>query len=207
MIGLVDLDIGNIGSISNMLRRLGVEHVISKDLTVLEKASKLILPGVGAFDSVMGRVQEMQLVPFLEEQVCQKKKPFMGVCVGMQILANASEEGNLQGLGWIPGQVKKFTFEGEVTKLRVPHMGWNKVNPTSSDLIFKDQNPEDAFFYFVHSYYYEVADPMSSLATTTYGKEFTSIVKKDNIYGVQFHPEKSHKHGLLLFKNFSEIPC
>lgn len=207
MIGLVDLNTGNIGSISNMLRRLGINHLTSSDPVTLKAASKLILPGVGAFDNVMNRIRELDLIPFLEDQVITKEKPFLGICVGMQILADSSEEGELSGLGWIPGKVKKFTFPQEQKELRVPHMGWNKIQPQFPDPIFQSQDPDDSFFYFVHSYYFKVNAAADSLAITDYGMDFTSAVKRKNIYGVQFHPEKSHKQGLLLFKNFSELTC
>jgi len=203
MIAIVDFDMGNLGSIQNMLSRLGFESEITSDLDRIAEADKLILPGVGAFDMAMTNLAERQMIPLLNNLVLKKKVPIIGICLGMQLLSNRSEEGNLPGLGWIEADTIRFKFSPE-KNLRVPHMGWNTVDIRKDSCIFKDMYKEPRF-YFVHTYHVKCKSDDSILATTDYGFDFTSAVSKDNVYGVQFHPEKSHKFGMKLLQNFAEL--
>jgi glutamine amidotransferase len=198
--------VGNSGSIKNMIRRAGGESVISSGKDDIESANGYILPGVGAFDHGMSKLNNSGLLDILKTQVMNNKKPILGICLGMQMLLNRSDEGELPGLGWLDGEVKKFTFKNnnENKKLKIPHMGWNIVRPRIKQTLFKGFE-EESRFYFVHSYYVSCNKEENILGTTQYGHEFVSSVRKDNIYGVQFHPEKSHRFGMNLFKNFLEI--
>lgn len=205
MIAIVDYGMGNLASIKNMLKRIGVDAEITSSCDVLEAASRIILPGVGAFDNAMLNMESLGIVETLTKKALVEKVPILGICLGMQILLESSEEGGRAGLGWIEGRVRKFVFEKGPTQLKVPHMGWNLVNPNSGDsFLFKGLiSPR---FYFVHGYYVECKNAGEVLATTNYGSEFHSAVHRDNIFGTQFHPEKSHKFGMQLLKNFVEIP-
>tara|TARA_B110001452_G_C15180345_1_gene410008 strand:- start:88 stop:696 length:609 start_codon:yes stop_codon:yes gene_type:complete len=202
MITIVDYGLGNLGSVLNMLKRIGVEGEIKSDLKSIENASKLILPGVGAFDAAMKKLNESNLTSVLKIKALEEKTPIMGICLGMQILMNSSEEGSKAGLGLIDGEVKKFSYDD--SQLKIPHMGWNYVYMSRNDAPLINGLGESKF-YFVHSYYVKVKDKTNSLLTTNYGIEFDSGVMKDNIYGFQFHPEKSHKFGMKLFENFAEL--
>lgn len=199
MITIIDYGIGNLGSVLNMLKRIGVEGEVKSDLESIKDASKLILPGVGAFDTAMKKINKSNLTNVLKSKALEEKIPIMGICLGMQLLMNLSEEGIEPGLGLIDGEVKKFSFENP--SLKVPHMGWNYVHTTQKDdPIIKGL--DQSKFYFVHSYYVKVKDDNNSLLKTNYGINFDSGVRKDNIFGFQFHPEKSHKFGIKLFENF-----
>lgn len=202
MITIVDYGLGNLGSVLNMLKRIGVEGEIKSDLKSIENASKLILPGVGAFDAAMKKLNESNLSSVLKVKALEEKTPIMGICLGMQILMNSSEEGSKAGLGLIDGEVKKFPYVD--SQLKIPHMGWNYVYMSRKDspLFYGLAEPK---FYFVHSYYVKVKNKKNSLLTTNYGIEFDSGVIKDNVYGFQFHPEKSHKFGMKLFENFAKL--
>ena len=202
MITIVDYGLGNLGSVLNMLKRIGVEGEIKSDLKSIENASKLILPGVGAFDAAMKKLNESNLTSVLKIKALEEKTPIMGICLGMQILMNSSEEGSKAGLGLIDGEVKKFSYDD--SQLKIPHMGWNYVYMSRNNAPLFNGLGESKF-YFVHSYYVKVKDKTNSLLTTNYGIEFDSGVMKDNIYGFQFHPEKSHKFGMKLFENFAEL--
>lgn len=204
MVAIVDYGMGNLGSIQNMLLRIGAPCVITSDPDSIRSAKRLILPGVGAFDHAMSNLKELGIVPLLNELVEGKRVPILGICLGMQILTKSSEEGVLPGLGWIDAQTVRFRFEGELAKLRVPHMGWNKIEAVRPDAVLNDL-PLDPRFYFVHTYHVCCKDPADILARTTYGIPFHSVIRKGNVMGVQFHPEKSHKFGLALLKNFLEI--
>lgn len=199
-ITIVGYGVGNLGAIPNMLHRLGAGALITSDPDRIRAADKLILPGVGAFDAAVERLQELGLVEVLHEQV-RRGIPVLGVCLGMELLAGASEEGVLPGLGWVPGRVVRFRPEIADDGLRIPHMGWNYVTPTS-DLPLLRELGERPRFYFAHSYHFIVDDPRDVAATTMYGCSFPSVVHHDNVTGVQFHPEKSHRFGLKLFENF-----
>jgi imidazole glycerol-phosphate synthase subunit HisH len=198
---IIDYGVGNAGSIKNMLGKLGFDSEISNDFTKINNAHKLILPGVGHFDFGMQKLEEYNLIEILSKRVLTEGVPILGVCLGMQLLTKSSEEGNLSGLGWIDGQTKKFSTD--IVGLRIPHMGWNTLSQTRDTTLFANLEAE-ARFYFVHSYFVECNSEAAnqSIATTMYGNEFTSSVRKDNIFGVQFHPEKSHKFGMQIYRNF-----
>lgn len=201
MITIVDYGMGNLGSIRNMFKRIGVEARVTSDLSEIADAEKLMLPGVGAFDSAMQAINGSGLRDLLERKVLAEKTPVLGVCLGMQILTDGSEEGKEQGLGWIPGRATRFD---PAKGLKVPHMGWNLTRPEGESPLHKGLD-EDSRFYFVHSYRVAVENPEHALFTTVYGDRFDSGIHRNNIYGVQFHPEKSHKFGMTLLKNFSEL--
>ncbi|MFW9963993.1 MAG: imidazole glycerol phosphate synthase subunit HisH [Candidatus Sifarchaeia archaeon] len=202
MITIVDFDMGNLGSIQNMLSRLGFESEISSDLERIRDAEKLILPGVGAFDMAMTNLEERGLIPVLNDLVLKKKVTVLGICLGMQLLSKRSEEGELSGLGWIDAETIRFKFSPD-QNLRIPHMGWNIIDVQQESCLFKDMYKEPRF-YFVHSYHVKCSSKDSILTTTQYGIEFTSSVMKENVYGTQFHPEKSHKFGMKVLQNFAE---
>lgn len=204
MIVIVDYGMGNLKSIQNMFKKVGVSAAISASHDEIMAADKLILPGVGAFDNAMKNLNEMKMIPVLNEKVLEKKTPTLGICLGMQLLTEKSEEGTLPGLGWIKGETKRFVFTGDNARLRIPHMGWNTVEVCKESKLFTDMFDEPRF-YFVHSFHVVCADDSDSLCKTEYGYTFTSAVERGNIYGAQFHPEKSHKFGMKLLKNFAEI--
>lgn len=199
-ITIVGYGVGNLGAIPNMLQRLGAYASITSDPDRIREADKLILPGVGAFDAAMARLGELDLVAVLDEQV-RRGIPVLGLCLGMELLAERSEEGVMPGLGWVPGRVVRFGAEVGSAGLRVPHMGWNYVTPTTDLPLLRDLG-ERPRFYFAHSYYLKPDDPADIAATTTYGSTFASVVHRANVTGIQFHPEKSHRFGLKLFENF-----
>lgn len=203
MIAIVDYGLGNLKSIQNMLSHIGVKSSISNHPVAIRESSKLILPGVGAFDSGIINLQKAKLIELLNEEVLIKKKPILGICLGMQLMTRLSEEGKERGLSWFNAQTRRLAFSDE-QRLKVPHMGWNTAIPKSSSTIFNGLEKENRF-YFVHSYFVECLDPNDILATCDYGSEFSCAIAKENIYGVQFHPEKSHKFGMKLLKNFAEL--
>lgn len=201
MITIVDYGMGNLGSIQNMLKRIEVASSVTSDLRAIEDASRIILPGVGAFDGAMARINESGLREVLDRKALVERVPLLGICLGMQLLTRGSEEGVLPGLGWIPAATHRFPSRDG---LKVPHMGWNLVRsgtPSPLTLDFADETR----FYFVHSYYVAADDPQHSILRTTYGVEFDSALQRGNIYGAQFHPEKSHRFGMRLLKNFAEL--
>nr|WP_320017314.1 imidazole glycerol phosphate synthase subunit HisH [uncultured Desulfobacter sp.] len=198
---------GNTGSIINMIRRVGGDAIISADDQDISTAAALILPGVGAFDNGMEKLRASGLLPVIEKRIFDDKIPILGICLGMQLLFESSEEGAFEGLGWIPGQVKRFNFsDTSQAGLKIPHMGWNEIQPANNHLLFAGLESE-ARFYFVHSYHIVCDVDKYSIAKAVYGYAFTCAVQNDNIYGVQFHPEKSHRFGMGLFKNFLENIC
>lgn len=199
MLTIIDYGVGNISAIQNVYKQLNIPTNLAKQPNDLLSATKLILPGVGAFDSVMKKLKQSAMLELLNEVVLNKKIPVLGICVGMQILASGSEEGELAGLGWIKGTVKKFP-----NQLRLPHMGWNSFSQFKNNNLFKSLDM-DLQFYFLHSYYFACESAADILAHTKYDFEFASVVNNANIYGVQFHPEKSHRYGTTLLKNFAEI--
>lgn len=199
MITIVDYQMGNVGSIKNMLKKVGAESEISGDPAVLRGANKLILPGVGAFDTGMRHLADSGLIDVLNELVLEKKVPVLGICLGMQLLTRKSEEGTLPGLGWVAADTIKFRFDDP--ELRVPHMGWNSLRASNGSPLFQGYS-EEPRYYFVHSYHVVCDDPADAAGTTQYGFPFTSAVQKGNVYGTQFHPEKSHKYGMQLLRNF-----
>lgn len=204
MIGIIDYGLGNINAFLNIYKRL---HVPAKRLHTpndFEGVSKLILPGVGAFDHAMDTFNHSGMREITEKQVFEGKIPVIGICVGMQMLANSSDEGKLPGLGWIPGTVRKFDESRIPFATRLPHMGWNDVDVDRNSSIFRDF-PQDSRFYFLHSYYFECTVAEDGIARADYGGNFTCAVNRDNVFGVQFHPEKSHHFGVQLLENFSKI--
>ena len=202
MITIVDYGMGNLGSVLNMFKKIGVASQITSDLKVIESATKLLLPGVGSFDKAMHRINNSGIKNFLDYKVLTEKTPILGICLGMQLLTNSSEEGIEKGLGYINASTKKFFFHDK--KIKVPHMGWNLIKKSKNSKLTKDFI-EDSRFYFVHSYYVEVENQEDSILKTRHGVEFDSAIENKNVYGAQFHPEKSHKFGMKLFKNFSNI--
>lgn len=200
MIAIVDYGMGNLGSIQNMLKRIGAQVTITKDSAKIGAADKIILPGVGAFDSAMENLNKLGLTQILNDLVLEKRKPILGICLGMQLMTKRSDEGHTPGLGWLDAETVRF----ENGPLRVPHMGWNTVDVKRADPLFKDMY-EEPRFYFVHSYYVKCADESDILTSTRYGIDFCSSFVRGNIRGVQYHPEKSHKFGMLLLKNFAEL--
>lgn len=203
MIALVDYGLGNIQAFANIYRRLGIEAWAARTPDDLRRASQIILPGVGAFDWAMTRLQASGLREVLDEEVLGKKKSVLGICVGMQMLARSSEEGGLPGLGWIDATVVKFDTRLLEGKTHLPHMGWNDATPMSTDTLFSGLDAPR--YYFLHSYFMKPDREENILATSSYGVTFTSAVRSDNVYGTQFHPEKSHDWGVRLLKNFAEL--
>jgi imidazole glycerol-phosphate synthase subunit HisH len=200
MVTIVDYKTGNIGSIRNMLKKIGETSVITSRRDEIADASKLILPGVGAFDTGMKNLRDLDLIDILTQKVLADKIPVLGICLGLQLLSSKSEEGLLPGLGWINAETLRFKFSN-TSEYKIPHMGWNFISIKKESRLFDGMYP-DARFYFVHSYYLSVSDSNDILASTLYESEFSSAFEKGNITGVQFHPEKSHKFGMKLLKNF-----
>lgn len=185
----------------NMLHRLQIPAVFTHDADEIRAASHILLPGVGAFDSAMGKLEHSGLIPILKEEAMLHKKPFLGICLGMQLLGEFSEEGTQNGLGFIPGGCHKFSFDHQ-SGFRVPHMGWTEISPEPENgLLF--QGIAEPRFYFVHSYYFEPAFPGHAAAYASYGIRYCCAIRRENIFGVQFHPEKSHAFGMKLFRNFA----
>lgn len=203
MITVVDYGAGNIGSVLNMIRKVGGQAVASGQSDELLKAEKILLPGVGSFDNAMSRLKNLALIEVFQERA-EAGVPFFGICLGMQLLSNNSEEGTLPGLGLIPGSVRRFKFDAEQAHLKIPHMGWNRAEPLREHSLCKGLE-NDARFYFVHSYFYECENPEHVLFKSTYGSDFASGIQRENVMGVQFHPEKSHRYGMQLLKNFIEL--
>ncbi|WP_060825400.1 imidazole glycerol phosphate synthase subunit HisH [Sulfurospirillum cavolei] len=202
MIAILDYGIGNLKSIHNMFKKIGIDAVITSDIHEIQNADKYLLPGVGSFDYAIMRLKNASFFDVLEKEVLEVKKPVLGICLGMQLLTQRSEEGKEQGLGWIDAQTIRFDLDDK--SLAIPHMGWNKVIPREEGkVLFK--HLQESRFYFVHSYHVVCNDEANIAATTCYGDDFTCSVSKGNIYGVQFHPEKSHKFGMQLLKNFGEL--
>lgn len=203
MIGVVDYDTGNIGSVLNMLKKVGAQAVVSRDPQVLRGADKLVLPGVGAFDEAMGNLHRFGLHDLLDELVLGQHRPILGVCLGAQLMARSSEEGRHPGLGWFNAHLVRFRAPGGAA-LRVPHMGWNEVQAEAEGGGIFQGVPQPMRFYFVHSYYMVPDEPGLDLASSNYGYRFTSAMGRGNILSMQFHPEKSHKYGLQVYRNFVE---
>jgi len=203
MITIIDYGMGNVGSIANMLKRSGFPVRLSALPQEIADSDKLILPGVGSFDTGMENLERLDLRDLVAQRV-QSGTPLLGICLGMQLLFEGSEEGVRAGLGWLRGRCVRFHFDDRPARLKIPHMGWNDVRPVARDSLFKDV-ADDAGYYFVHSYHPLCADPSDVLGWTTHGYEFASAVRRGNVFGTQFHPEKSHKHGKRLLKNFAEL--
>jgi len=204
MISIINYNAGNIKSIQNMLKRIGVKSMICSSAEEIEQADKLILPGVGHYDHGMKNLHQSLLIEILNKKVREDKTPLLGICLGAQLLGNKSEEGIEKGLGWIDMDVIKFDKKKLSSSLKIPHMSWNEIKINKPSALLEGLN-NDSRFYFVHSYHMQPNDKTDILTTTNYGYNFTSAIEKDNIYGVQFHPEKSHKVGMQLLTNFSNI--
>ncbi|PIQ15649.1 MAG: imidazole glycerol phosphate synthase subunit HisH [Flavobacteriales bacterium CG18_big_fil_WC_8_21_14_2_50_32_9] len=204
MISIINYNAGNIKSIQNMLKRIGVKSMICSSAEEIEQADKLILPGVGHYDHGMKNLHQSGLIEILNKKVREDKTPLLGICLGAQLLGNKSEEGIEKGLGWIDMDVIKFDKKKLSSSLKIPHMSWNEIKINKPSALLEGLN-NDSRFYFVHSYHMQPNDKTDILTTTNYGYNFTSAIEKDNIYGVQFHPEKSHKFGMQLLTNFSNI--
>jgi imidazole glycerol-phosphate synthase subunit HisH len=203
MIAIINYGSGNVRAIGNIYDRLRIPYIIANTTKDIDSSvHKLILPGVGAFDETMSTLLKSGFRNQLDELVKEKKMPVLGICVGMQILAEGSEEGVLPGLGWIPGYVKRFDADLLVLKPKLPHLGWNSIEIQKSSPLL-DTIDTELGFYFIHSYYFECMNTTDILTTTHYGIDFTSSVHRENIYGTQFHPEKSHSNGVQLLKNFA----
>ena len=206
-VSVIDCGVGNIGSVLNMLEHIGVSAEAITKADQVKKSEKLILPGVGNWDAGVQRLQESGLIDALKNRVLNDKVPILGICLGMQLFLNSSEEGMLPGLGWIDGTVKAFNFSGinfTARRLPSPHMGWNSVTVMHNSTLTESLD-ENSKFYFVHSFHVDVKDSENIMLQTDYGYAFTSGIRKENIYGVQFHPEKSHRHGVNLLRSFASI--
>jgi len=202
MITIVNYGMGNLGSLQNMLKRIGVAAQVASEPEGVLAAEKLILPGVGAFDAAMRCIGEKEgLREALDQRVLKDGVPVLGVCLGMQLLTDRSEEGELPGLGWIKGRAHRFPKD---LGMKVPHMGWNIALPATESPLVTDLGPEPRY-YFVHSYYVKVDQPDHAILTCRYGLDFAAGIGRENIYGVQFHPEKSHRFGMQILKNFSDL--
>jgi len=198
MIIIVDYDLGNLGSVFNMLKYLNIKSQITSDKNKIWKADKLILSGVGSFDNGIQNLISLGLKDILQEKVLNRKTPVLGICLGMQLMGNRSDEGNEIGLGWIDAVTERFDSKN----LPVPHMMWNYVKVVSDSKLLLNLDL-DARFYFAHSYFLKCNNPDIVVALTAYGNEFVSVIEQENILGVQFHPEKSHKYGMKLLSNFA----
>ena len=202
MIALPNLSIGNFASVLRMIQKAGGEAKLVGDPSDLRSADKIILAGVGSFDNGMQSLRDGQWVDALNDAALNRKVPVLGICLGMQLMFERSEEGRAKGLGWVSGQVRRFSLPAE-SGLKVPHMGWNTVTVTRPNPLFPAE--EDQRFYFVHSYHADCASADDVLATATHGQRFTAAMNRGNLYGVQFHPEKSHRFGMAVLKNFLDI--
>ena len=202
---IVDTGVGNVRSIANMLKRAKIYAEVSDDPEVLLQAEALILPGVGSYDSAMRRFKAAGLIEVLNEQALIRRTPILGICLGMQLLASGSEEGDESGFNWIPGMLKKISAVGDDgNRVRVPHMGWNIIRDTTGKCLY-DNMGDEARFYFDHSYCFVPENEEDYCGSVYHGHRFAAGIRRGNIFGVQFHPEKSHRFGLALFHNFIDF--
>jgi imidazole glycerol-phosphate synthase subunit HisH len=207
-IAIVDYGVGNLNSVANMIRRSGAEAHFVRNAAEVQKAERLVLPGVGAFDTCRRALDQIDGLEMAIRDAVERGVPLLGICVGMQMLATSSEEGSLAGLDLVPGCVRRFDLEETAGSrvLRVPHMAWCPVEPCGRSTLFKGDLSEINRFYFVHSYYFECANAEDISGVAFHGHEFTAAVERGSVHGVQFHPEKSHRYGLALFRNFAALP-
>lgn len=203
MIAIIDYGLGNVRAFANVYTKLNIPFIIAKNTKELEKSHKIIVPGVGSFDYAMNLLEKSGMKELLNDMVQKCNVPVLGVCVGMQMMATSSEEGICPGLGWIDGQVKKFQTSSS-QPINVPHMGWNNISPVINSGLMDGLSSESRF-YFLHSYYFNCENEEPVLASTHYGNEFTCAIHRKNVYGVQFHPEKSHRWGEKLLENFARL--
>lgn len=204
MITIIDYGSGNIKAIANIYEKLNIQYQVATTPEQVVGAKKIFLPGVGAFDETISKLDSTGFREVLDLEVLQNKVPIIGICVGMQILAESSEEGTLKGLGYVKGHVRKIDVNLLQHKPKLPHLGWNTVTVNKDHFLLNNIDP-DFGFYFLHSFYFECEDPNDILTTTTYGKPFASAVVHDNVFGIQFHPEKSHQNGITLLHNFAKL--
>ncbi len=203
MIVIIDYEMGNLWSVLKAFKRINADAIVSSKIEDIKNAGKLILPGVGHFRNGMDKLRKLNLIDVLNEKVLSQKTPILGICLGVQLFTKHSEEGDCEGLGWLDGKTIRFNFDKSNSIYKIPHMGWNNIKPEKDCVLF-DGLEKDALFYFVHSFHV-CPDKKDDIASTTeYNVRFVSSVQKDNIYGTQFHPEKSHKNGLKILKNFVE---
>lgn len=200
MIAIINYGMGNLGSVKRKLDLIGADSLITSDPEVISNSTKLILPGVGHFGNAVNEIKTRDLWDVLNQEVLDKKKPILGICLGMQLMAKKSEEGEAEGFGWFDAEVVRFRIEDKL-RFKVPQMGWNQVTLKKPSCLFEGINLQQGF-YFVHSYHLKCNDPSDVLNETVYEYPFVSAIQKDNIYGVQFHPEKSHEAGEKLLRNF-----
>ena len=202
MITIIDYGLGNIRAFVNVFERLNIKTIVAQSSKDLERATKLILPGVGSFDYAINLLNKSGMRDTIENKVLLNKVPVLGICLGMHLFANYSEEGTTPGLGWVEGEVILFNADLIPYKTRLPHMGWNTIQPINNNSLLSGFNG-DSRFYFLHSYYFECNNTNDVISTTEYGNTYTSALNKNNIFGIQFHPEKSHSNGIKLLKNFA----
>jgi imidazole glycerol-phosphate synthase subunit HisH len=200
---ILDYSVGNLHSVKRKIQKLGVTPVVSSCASDIKRADKIIMPGVGHFKNAMDCLNDLHLADALQEAVLISKKPILGICLGMQLMAKKSEEGNVEGLGWLDAEVVKFDVSDSL-KYKVPHTGWNQIQITKQSLLMKNILPSSEF-YFNHSYHFKASVSGDILNQTTYEYDFTTAVERDNIFGVQYHPEKSHDSGIQLLKNFVDL--
>lgn len=200
---IIDYGMGNLRSVQKKFNKVGFDAEISSNLDVINSATKLVLPGVGHFSHGVKKLKELGIWDVLNRVVLEKKTPILGICLGMQLMAKHSKEGNVDGLGWFDADVVKFQI-GNQLKYKVPHMGWNNTSIKKENILYSNLD-DSSMFYFVHSYYMKCNDQSDVLATTGYEDQFVSVIQKNNIYGTQFHPEKSHDDGDKMIKNFVEL--
>jgi glutamine amidotransferase len=203
MITLLNYGLGNVEAFVSIYKRMNIPVSVAETADQLKDAEKIILPGVGAFDWAMMRLNKSGMRACLDDLVMVKNKPVLGVCVGMQMMARRSDEGELAGLGWIDAEVKRFDESRLTQKTHLPHMGWNDVSPRYTACLFKEITAPR--FYFLHSYYFVPSNQDALLAMTDYNCSYASAVRLGNVFGTQFHPEKSHQWGIQLLKNFAEL--
>ena len=205
MIVIIDYGVGNLRSVYNKLKRIGQNAEISSDLSTIAKADKIIIPGVGHFKNGMDKLKEYDLIDILNKRVLIEKIPVLGICLGVQLFTKRSEEGDCEGLGWIDAETIRFVIPAsEKTRFKVPHIGWNSVSIIKDSLLFKNVDPSE-LFYFVHSYHLKCNDKNSILGNSNYAYDFVSCIEQGNIFGTQFHPEKSQDAGIQLFENFVKL--
>lgn len=203
MISIIDYGVSNYGAIQNMFRKIGIETEVIDNRTQVLGATKLILPGVGAYDHGMRELRQRSLDSAIIQAATELGTPLLGICLGMQLLGSRSEEGSLAGLGLIPGVCRRFKFDPG-SQFKVPQMGWNTVTPIREDKFMERMNASSRF-YFVHSYHFVPDASGDALATTQYGEEFVSVIGRESVFGVQFHPEKSHRFGMELLSSFADV--
>jgi len=202
-IAVIDYGLGNSGSVLNMLRHLGIRAVLTGDLPTIDSAKRLIIPGVGSYDAALRKIRSMQLHDLLMKKAMIQQIPVLGICLGMQLLSESSDEGDSNGFGWFKAKTRKLAFPDNPS-LKVPHMGWNRIHPSAYHPVINGIGEEDRF-YFVHSYFVEIDEPDLCVAKTEYHIRFNSVIASGNLIGCQFHPEKSHRSGMRFLQNFNQL--